>query len=62
MDLITFSVPRHCAKPPLRCRQAGESAVEVDGEQLTIRHILTVSVEFANEKYNERDRGANNLS
>ena len=31
-----------------------ESAVETDGERLTIRHISTVSVEFAAEKYSER--------
>jgi len=36
---------------------SGESAVDTNGERLTIRHISTVSAEFAAEKYNERVRG-----
>jgi len=33
-----------------------ESAIDTDGERQTIRHFLTVSVEFAAEKYSERER------
>jgi len=43
-------------------RKPGESAVDTDGERLTIRHISTVLVEFATKKHSEQKGGADSLS
>jgi hypothetical protein len=38
---------RRCANPLGRCTQAGESAVDRERKRQIVRHISTVSVEFA---------------
>jgi len=41
---MTDSVPPACAKPPLRCTQAGESAADNDGVRLKIEHKHKVTL------------------